>query len=259
MAEAALPAARSAELQALGEIIRAHLAMARGRRALAAERLRTAARHEAAWALEVRGFFAALPFGVLAPEERRAVERELLDWDAASTPAGVAVPLVFHDGLHPHLRLFLLGLLRVRAADPSGVMEAASSLSELPVPPGASAQIEQLGRTLDAEALRLQGRKADALAALERASGEVWFQYAVGSPFFAGTYQRLLRAELLADVGRIDEALGWLRTVAERSPYELLFLARAERRQAELLARRGQLELARKHDARAQAIWREDD
>jgi serine/threonine-protein kinase len=259
MAEATLPAARSAELQALGEIIRAHLAMARGRRALAAERLRSAARHEPAWALEVRGLFAALPFGVLPPEERRAVERELLDWDAASTRPAIAVPLVFHDGLHAHLRLFLLGLLRVRAADPSGVMEAASSLSELPVPAGALTQIEQLSRTLDAEALRLQGRNADALAALERASGEVWFQYAVGSPFFAGTYQRLLRAELLADAGRIDEALGWLRTVAERSPYELLFLARAERRQAELLARTGQLESARKHEARAQAIWREDD
>ncbi len=258
LAVATLPTARSAELQALGEIMLAHLAMARGRRALAFERLRIAARHEPAWALEVRGLFAALPFGVVPPDERRAVERELLDWDPSDARPGVLVPLVFHDGLHPHLRLFLLGLLRVRATDPSGVMQAASGLSELAVPQGAEAVIEQLSRTLDAEALRLQGRNADALAALERLRTDVWFQLAVGSPFFAGTYQRVLRAELLADAGRIDEALGWFSTVAERSPYELLFLARAERRQAELLARRGQLDAARRHEARALAIWRED-
>jgi len=150
-------------------------------------------------------------------------------------PVRVTVPLVFHDGLHQHLRLFLPAA-RVRAADPSGVMEAASRLSELPVPPGALAQIDQSGPNARRRALPAAGRMP---MRWPRSSvpREVWFQYAVGSPFFAGTYQRLLRARVVGGRGPNRRGAGMVPDVAERSPYELLFLARAERRQAELLAR----------------------
>jgi TolB-like protein len=257
LARAALPAARSPEMGALGRIILACLIAARGRRPEALELLRVAGRDEPAWSLEVRGLLAALPFGVVPPDERRSVERELREWDPTSARPAGTIPLAFHDGLHAHVRQFLLGLLRARASDPAGVQEEAAALSELSVPAGGLSQVEQLSRTLDAEALRLQDRRAHALAELERRTADVWFQFAVGSPIFSGAYQRFLRAELLADAGRIDEALGWYATVAERSPYELLFLAAAERRQAELLARKGQREAAHRHEARVQAIRQE--
>ncbi len=255
LARSILPAARSVEFEALGEIMLAHLAMARGRRRQAEALLTAAGRHERAWSLEVRGLFATLPFAEWPEPHRIAVEGELRELDPADLRASMSIPLAFHDGLHGHLRGYLLGLLRVRARDLRGVTEEAEALAELPVPAGGEAIVEHLLRTLDAETLRLRGRAAEALAVLERSRSDVWFQYAVGSPLFAGTYERFLRAELLAEAGRVNEALGWWQTMAQRSPYELVFLAAAERRQAEVLARTGRLEAARRHQARAEALW----
>ncbi len=208
----------------------AHLELALGKKTAAFERLDQAAHHEPAWALEVRALLAALPFTDLPEAERMAIERELDAWNPLETRASVAIPLAFHDGLHPHLRLFLLGALAGRRGDRAAVRLAADAFSELPVPSGAEALAEQLARTLDALGLRLDGRPDNALAALEGCRTDVWFQYAVGSPFFAGPYQRFLRAELLEAVGRTDEAIRWWRTVAQRSPYELVFAGAAAER-----------------------------
>ncbi|MEO8452057.1 MAG: hypothetical protein ABI647_19865, partial [Gemmatimonadota bacterium] len=210
-----------------------------------------------AWAIEVKGLFHALPFVKYTDAEYEAMERELRDWDPASPRASVAMPLVFHDGLHPHLRGFLLGLLRARRGDALGVAVEAEALAELPMPAGSDeVLVEHLIRTLEADALRLQGKPAEALAVLERLKTDVWFQFAVASPFYAGTYQRFLRADLLAEAGRTDEALGWWRTIAQRSPYELIFLAASEQRMAAVLHRTGRPEPARRHQARAAALIR---
>ncbi|MEZ4456475.1 MAG: hypothetical protein R2882_07995 [Gemmatimonadales bacterium] len=230
LAAAVLPAARSAEFAALGRIVLAHLELARGRVSEALGHLAEAAAHQPAWVLEVRGLFATLPDTPIPRAEREAIEQELMDWDPEAVPASVAVPLVFHDGLHAHFRQYLLGLLAARRREPAAVRLAGEALSELAVPDGAEVLAEQLARTLDAEALRLRGRPAEALAVLERLTTDVWFQFAVGSPFYAGTHHRFLRAELLADLGRRDEAVRWWSTVAQRSPYELVFAPAARAR-----------------------------
>lgn len=230
LAAAVLPAARSTDFAALGNIILAHLELALGRDEAVTARLLTASRLEPVWGLELRAYFAALPFADVAAEVRDQVQAELEAWDPDDLPASIAPPFVFHDGLHPHLRSYLLGLLAARRNDSAAVRLAAEALSELAVPAGAEAMAEQLGRTLDALAWRLEGRPGDALAALERLKTDVWFQYAVGSPFFAGTYQRYLRAELLEQVGRVDEAIRWWETIAQRSPFELAFAPAAARR-----------------------------
>lgn len=230
LAAAVLPAARSNDFAALGNIILAHLELALGRDDAVTARLATASRLEPVWGLELRAYFAALPFADTGKEARDQLEAELQSWNADGLPASIAPPFVFHDGLHPHLRSYLLGLLAARRKDAAAVRLAAETLSELAVPAGAEAMTEQLGRTLDALAWRLEGRPGDALAALERLKTDVWFQYAVGSPFFAGTYQRFLRAELLEQVGRVDEAIRWWETIAQRSPFELAFAPAAASR-----------------------------
>ena len=86
-----------------------------------------------------------------------------------------------------------------------------------------------LAAELSATAARTNGRPAEALATLERSRPRLWFQLTVASPFFCLTSRRFLQAELLREMGRAEEAEGWYRSIAERSPYELVFRGEAER------------------------------
>jgi hypothetical protein len=71
---------------------------------------------------------------------------------------------------------------------------------------------------------------------LERSRPRLWFQLTVASPFFSLASQRYLRAELLREVGRLEEAVGWYKSIAERSPYELIYAEPARRRLVEMSA-----------------------
>jgi serine/threonine-protein kinase len=250
-------AARSEEFRAFGIILLAHLDLARGRAVEAFDRLREAERLEPAWGLETRGLFAALPlpFREREPERLLAIRDELARWDPGTAQPASAIPLAFHNELHPHLRAFLLGLLAVRLGEPAAAALEAEALAELPVPEQAEALLQHLGRTLRAELLRARGAPGEALAVLEAGRFDVWFQYAVASPFFAGTYERFLRAELLAGQGRLPEALRWWAAIAERTPFELPFLAPALLRQEEGWRALGDEERARRAGERARALW----
>ncbi len=56
----------------------------------------------------------------------------------------------------------------------------------------------------------------------------------VASPFFSLASQRYLRAELLRETGRPEEAAGSYSIIAQRSPYELIYAAPARQRMAEM-------------------------
>ena len=74
----------------------------------------------------------------------------------------------------------------------------------------------------------------EALALLEHPRPELWFQLTVASPFFSLASQRFLRAELLRELSRPEEAAGWYAAIAERSPYELAYLPAARARLKEI-------------------------
>ena len=167
----------------------------------------------------------------------------------------MAVPLVFHNPILCHLRVFLTGILAVRLGELDQAALDAEALAEEAVPSGASALLQHLSRTLDAEILNARGDPAAALAVLEQGRLDVWFQYAVASPFYAGTFERFLRAELLFAAGRVPEALRWWSAIAQRSPFELPFLAPALRRQAEAWRTLGDPERAGAAEAAAQVLW----
>jgi serine/threonine-protein kinase len=248
-------AARSEEFRAFGHITLAHLDLARGRTVEAFDRLREAGRLEPGWALEARAVFASLSFLSPPDGERARVRGELSAWDPATARPAVAVPLAFHNELHAHFRGFLLGLLAVREGDLAAASLEIESLAELPVPEGAGALLEHLGRTLHAELLLARGMAVEALAVLEQGRLDVWFQYAVSSPFYAGTFERFLRADLLARAGRVPEAIRWWECIAERTPFELPFRAPSLCRIAKAWQELGDDDRARQAEQQARVLW----
>ena len=98
------------------------------------------------------------------------------------------------------------------------------------------------------------GRTREALAELDAAGWE-----AAASVFVAEAYDRYRRAELLAKDGREDEALGWFGSIAERAAFELVYLAPAHLRRAEIYDRRGNRDAAVEHYRRFIDLWRDAD
>ena len=233
-----LAAARADRLKAMYRILGSSVSFARGRKAAALAALAEGARIDPDSALMVKAALLATTEPPTPEAELHSLRQELLDWNvpAAREPS---LPLPIHDGLYAHVRLYLLGVVETRLAIASAAATRAEDMAELDVPKGAEALVERLGRTLDALALQAQGRLTEALAALEGATTEVWFQLAIASPFFAGGYDRLLRADLLIALGRDSDAAPWLATIAQRSPFETPYLAAAEQRLLEIALRGG--------------------
>ena len=110
-----------------------------------------------------------------------------------------------HNELHPAIRFYLLGLLELRLGEISAAADRLEALAELEA---GGPLVRNLTVELDAALARARGRPAEALAKLERARPELWFQLTVASPFFTLARQRYLRATLLEEVGRREEAAG---------------------------------------------------
>lgn len=214
---------RSPELKAVCHLVLAHIGAAAGRLQDVEQDLVRAETYDRAWGLEVRGLLVALPFLPWPGEMVQETRKLLSAWEPGPSAVNVSLPLALHNGLHPHLRCYALGLLAAREGDTAGVTEAAEQLAELPVPDDAAVLVERMERSLAAEVWLLKGEPERALGSLAGGRAEVWFQYAVASPFFADTFGRWRRADLLRRLGRTEEAAGWFGALAERSPWELPF------------------------------------
>lgn len=245
----------SADVRALGFRLLARTAAARGRWGAAAAALDSAVRHDSVSAYELRAILASLPF-LAVPRDAVAATRALT---AAWRPGPDSAPgeshSAAHTGLHAHIRLHRLGLLSAALGDSLGAARAADSLAALAVPPNVFPTAGQvLARSVRASAAYHAGRAAEALAILE---GTPW--PTVAPLFEAEARDRFLRAEALHALGRCEEALGWYRSIAERAAYELVYLAPAELRQAEIRDRRGERALAARHHARFAELWASAD
>ena len=215
--------ARSDEMRALFHVLLAHLALARRQPDAALAELRTAERLDPAWGLETRALFAALPFGGIPQAQVVAARDALFAWDATRAEQSSFIIFAMHNGLHPHLRLYLLALVESRLGNLPAARAHAEALTALTPVYGAEALSHHLTRGALARVLWAEGRPAEALAELGRAHTEAWFLLTVASPFYSQAFERWMRAELLTELGRDDEADGWRRSIAERSPYEIIY------------------------------------
>ena len=224
--------ARSPELRALCHIQLAHLALARGRRDAARDELARAERLDRAWGIESRALLATLPFAQADEPELRELRGELAAWDAASVAPSSFLIFAMHNDLHPAIRLYLLGLVSARLGDLAGAAARSAELAR--GAPGDGGLADCLAAELAATVARASGAAGEALASLERSRPRLWFQLTVASPFFSLASRRFLQAELLREAGRLEEAAGWYGSIAQRSPYELVYRAAARERLAEI-------------------------
>jgi tetratricopeptide (TPR) repeat protein len=234
LARSFIQVARSPELRALCHILVAHIELAGGREDLARDELRQAESLDSAWGLEVRALFTTLPFLTPLESELGEVRQALEAWDATAMKPSMFLVFAMHNDLHPAIRSYLLGLVDLRLGDLTSARDHARSLAGLG---GSRDGLEgSLQVELQAAIARAEGKPAEALLLLEQWRPRLWFQLTVASPFFSLASQRYLRAELLRETGRPEEAAGWYGSIAERSPYELIYAGPARRRLAEMEA-----------------------
>jgi DNA-binding SARP family transcriptional activator/TolB-like protein len=238
LARSFIQVARSPEMRALCHIVLAHLALAAEHQEPARQELAHAEALDRTWGLEMRALFATLPFVPRTESELREIHSALECWDVSTLVPSMFLIFAMHNDLHPALQAYLLGLLEVRLGDLAGAAGRLAELSAL------QPELTGLARSLEVELraaiARAEGRSEEALTLLEQSRPELWFQLTVASPFFSLASQRFLRAELLHEMGRTEEAEGWYASIAERSPYELIFAPPARRRLTEIRKTRGQ-------------------
>jgi DNA-binding SARP family transcriptional activator len=237
LARSFIKVARSPELRALCHILVAHLTLAQDRADTTREHLRLAQSLDHVWGMEMLALFATLPFLAPPASELRGLREELARWEPTQAVPSTFFVFAMHDDLHPAIRAYLLGLLDLRLGDVASAAAQAQGLAGLATEK--EGLVGGFGVELRAAIARAEGRSDEALALLEQWHPQLWFQLTVASPFFSLASQRYLHAELLRETGRLEEAAGWYTSIAERSPYELIYAGPARRRIAEMAEARG--------------------
>lgn len=123
------------------------------------------------------------------------------------------------------VREYLLGRLAVRSNDIASANRHAQVLSTLRADPNVAARITTLQHSLRAHIAFAESDWQGAITELDRAE---WPGSASALIIEAG--DRFLRASALEKLGRNEEARAWYASLAQRTSYELVYLALAEYR-----------------------------
>jgi serine/threonine-protein kinase len=219
---------RAPVMQAYGHLGLARLAQGRGRPSEAHAHLAELGGAEAPAALAERALLAIAPLSPAAPAELTALRQALRDWDASAVPdrQGPAIASA-HNGVHPLLRRFLIGVLDARLGDTVAAREEEAALRAAPPTPTAGTLAVDLAEVLSAEIVRRGGHTPEALAALAHVRSEVPLERLANSPFYGNVHGRALRAELLLAAGRAAEARRWYASIGE-GRYDAAYIAPAQ-------------------------------
>ncbi len=252
---------RSPEIQVLGHVYRANLELARGRWSRAKAELEATEPLDPAAFLERRATLSAVPFLPVPERELQALRGKLVNWaaDAVRPSATPSTWLDVHDDVHPHLRLYLLGLLSARLGEEGTALRYAAELELSDGPTHVTALARDLAQGVRAQVASAREDFAEALAALEQARMQTWYQRMAASPFYSQAYDRYLRAELLAALNSDQEALRWYSSFGEGSVYDLIYLAPSHLRRGEIYERLGEREKAALHYKRFIELWKDGD
>jgi tetratricopeptide (TPR) repeat protein len=160
-----------------------------------------------------------------------------------------------HRDAYPVLRLYLLGVLAARAGD-SAARSRAAELDAVGGSPDIESLAHDLAQGVRARLLAVSGDAARALECLERTRMESRCTYIVmQSPFHSYTAERWLRADLLGQLERYEEALRWYESIAQASVYDLIYLAPSHLERGRICERLGDRLRASSHYRRVVALW----
>lgn len=225
---------RSPEARRLGYAQLAHLAAAEGRHDDERAAIEALSELSRGTGLEYEAMLALLPFRDTPPEELRRLRTELLRLDPNSieTSDNPSELFTVHDGLHPFIRYFLLGLLSAQLGMEAPARAYADSLDALPARPTDGSLPQDLALAVRAEQLRMNGQTEAALRTLEAQSRNTWYTQTAASPLFSRVRERYLQAEMLIELGRVDEARRWLETIDQLSVFDIPYREPARQRLA---------------------------
>jgi tetratricopeptide (TPR) repeat protein len=208
--------------------------------------------------IEHRAHFALARFLVIPRSELQALRSAVLRWDATAPGSPDTTGLFkLHTKLHPYLRLYLLGLLNARLGDSAAALSYATELQKQSPRSHAPTFVGDLGRVVRMEVAWAAGRLEEALSTLEGAG--FWTRLDLppdNSPFLERSYERFARAELLHQLGRLDEAARWYQPTVDLFVYGG---GPAALRLAQLHDRWGKASLARGYYARFYRWWQDCD
>ena len=252
---------RSFEARQLGNRWLVYLELARGKRGAAQQKLDELTRIAPGVGLEVEAYLSTMPFVPMTEAELYDVTDRLEALDPATIRPSGNPSVVFssHDELHPLIREYLLGLLRARLGDAEAALRHAEAVRAAELPSTAGSLAEDLSQSVRAAVLYEEGRLEEARGELVGAPHSAWYGQTMVSPLFSRVGQRFLRAEILFELGRYEEAVQWYSTIGEISPPGLPYRSVALLRMSEIAEATGNTERAGMYRAAFDALWSDAD
>ena len=252
---------RSDEMRGMGYIILAYLEAARGRWRAAVEELERAANLNPALSIEYHALLASVPFLPVSKDELLAIRESLAQWKADDVPPseGFTEWLKVHNDAHPHQRVYLLGLINIRLGDYGNARAYIQELERMEGPPHVASLIEDLAYGLRAQLAWKEGDPGRALEQFERAQMRPPGQYRLYSPFYKESLERFLRAELLHEMDRHEEAFGWTSSFYHGWNFNFIYRAVLHLRHAEYYEQIGRIDEAMEHYSKFVECWKDCD
>jgi tetratricopeptide (TPR) repeat protein len=249
-------ASRPVEVRTAAHTILALIRLASGRLAEARESMAVAESLDPLRGGELRALVATFPFLPSDPAALAAAPGALERGEQALDESFF---LPDHDGVRPLLRAYLSGLLGAELGARDDALRRAAELERLAAPAADPTLARDLALGVRAEVLRREGRSREALEALVRIEEPPGYELVLPSPFQRRARERYLRAVLLDELGRRDEALGSYAAIGNRSFYDLPYRAPAYLRLAGLHEGAGRRQEAIGHYRRFVELWRRAD
>lgn len=246
---------RSPEVRTAGHAYLAYLRAARGRWQDAWREIEAIGAYDPVAAAEYRALLSLAPLAPVPPaqmsELRERVER--LDPREALRSDNPSMFFNAHDDIHGVIRLYLIGVLSARLGDPEAAHAYASRLDTSRVPG------PDLAASVRSQMALYRGLVEDALAAMEGVRQVFLYNVTLVSPVYNLTLERFTRGELLRELGRPEEALGWYANIGDATSFELPYMSAGHLRRAEIFEALGEMDRAAEQYAAFVALWRNAD